>query len=543
MLARRLAALLVLLLVSTAWLRQDTGGERAALRATPAPAQTASITGLSAQETQDGHWVVDVRYSYGGDPVGAEISLRPLVGTGAAPVSTPSANPPRAAQRGTHDARFDLARPSATEAWDDVEVRLEALVGTQLHTLASRKLGQALRWRPPEVIAAERELAGRSPEQAVARAAELIDTGGIAQAEAMLSAVLAREPGLAQAHVEAARAALKRDPGPNGARVAEPLLGEALRLDPGSVRARTLLANVYAYQQRFAQAQSQLEAAAKADPLDLWVWTGWGQLLEMQGQLQPAVAKYRRAIALQPRNGGEVIAKKQAYARALGLLDLAGDDVALDEVHRLRVAEFGDADCARVHDSRFRLLRGQAEPQLVLARLRAVPAAACNEATVHEAEGLVAYFVAGGAPAEQAGPQLAQAKLQAPVTARLLYELAWSERGSAVLRQLLASGVAIDQKDAQNNTALTYALDTGRVEVARRLLALGARPTALVGPEDLPVALVPVFNRDAPGILLMRRSGVDYATLRYRGITAFEHARKIHDARLLEMLGPSRSPS
>jgi hypothetical protein len=196
-----------------------------------------------------------------------------------------------------------------------------------------------------------------------------------------------------------------------------------------------------------------------------------------------------------------------------------------------------------VHDARFRLLRGQAEPDAVLARLRAVPASACNPAAVDEAMGLVAYFVAGAYPAGQAAPMMEKAKLQAPVTARLLYELAWSERGGAVIRQLLASGVAIDQKDAQRNTALAYALDTGRVEAARRLLALGARTTALVGPEDLPVALVPVFNRDAAGILLMRNSGVDYAVLRYRGLTAVEHARKIHDARLLDMLGTPRSRS
>lgn len=543
MLAPRLAALLALLLVSTAWLTRDASEERFARRPVPAAVQVASVTGLAAQEAADGSWVVSARYAYSGEPAGAVVSVRPVGGKGVAPASSPSAIPPRPAQPGSHEIRFELGRPATTDAWDGVEVRLEALVGNSVQTLAHRELDQVLRWRPPEAIAAEREMAGRTPGQAVARAAELIDAGATAEAEAMLSTLLAREPGLARANVELARVALKRQPGPDGARRAEPLLQQALRLDPGSAKARTLLANVYAYQGRFPEAKAQLEAASRTDPLDLWIWTGWGQLLEMQDQWQPALAKYRAAIALKPRDAGELLAKKQAYARALALLDLAGDDAALDTLHRLRAAEFGDADCAAVHDERFRLLRAQAEPEVVLSRLHAVPASACDPATVREAMGVAEYLLAGSHGAGQAVPMIEQAKLKSPVTARLLYELAWSERGSAVIRHLLASGVAIDQKDAQHNTALTYALDTGRVEAARRLLALGARTTALVGPEDLPVALVPVFNRDAQGILLMRRSGVDYAVLRYRGLTAVEHARKIHDARLLDMLGTSRPPS
>ena len=93
-------------------------------------------------------------------------------------------------------------------------------------------------------------------------------------------------------------------------------------------------------------------------------------------------------------------------------------------------------------------------------------------------------------------------------------------------------------QDNQRMDALTYALASGDIAAARRLIAIGARTDALIGAEQMPVALVPVLNADVAGIALMQKSGVDYAKLRFRGATALDWARQQGDEQVLNALKP-----
>jgi hypothetical protein len=54
----------------------------------------------------------------------------------------------------------------------------------------------------------------------------------------------------------------------------------------------------------------------------------------------------------------------------------------------------------------------------------------------------------------------------------------------------------------------------------------------------MPVALLPVFSRDAGAIRLMQRSGIDYTKLRFQGATAIDYARSQGDDKLLQLLDP-----
>ena len=74
---------------------------------------------------------------------------------------------------------------------------------------------------------------------------------------------------------------------------------------------------------------------------------------------------------------------------------------------------------------------------------------------------------------------------------------------------------------------------------AGRLLALGARTDALVGSEQMPVALLPVLSGDLAAIQLLQRAGVDYSQLRFRGASALDFARQKGDEQLLRVLEPS----
>lgn len=533
----RPVGLLGVLLLSAAWLRHEQI-EQLYLRLNHphAPAAASTITSLKVQEASDGSWNAIVDYDLAGNSAGAVLSIRLSAGseTGSKAVILGAA--PRPVIPGRHRLEVPLTRQPETVVVQEVEAALVAVVGDDVKAVATAKLAQPVRWESAEQLAVAREMSGRTSEQVGQRAAEMIDAGSITQAESLLGKLLARDPSADRAYIELARIAMKREHSAQGLQRAESLLGEALRLHPDSAKAKTVLANVYANEHRYDQAREQIEAAAASGSKDIWIWTGWGQLLEMQGNWQLALDKYSAATAMQINTAGDVLAKKQAYARQLAVMQASKDYAAMALVHQRRIAEFGEQDCFEVDYARF-VLQRQSKSQGLIDQLRATSPAKCDPETVREVLGL-AYFVDfGEASGEQAAALVSEAKRMRPVSAKLLYELALSERGAKTLQRLVREGELVDQKDAHNNNALTYAMDGSDLEAAQRLIKLGARPVAPIGPNDVPVALVPVFNHDPAGILLMRRSGVDYASLRYRGRTAVQHARDVGDTQLAQMLG------
>jgi ankyrin repeat protein len=167
--------------------------------------------------------------------------------------------------------------------------------------------------------------------------------------------------------------------------------------------------------------------------------------------------------------------------------------------------------------------------------LQAQPKAACGDHTVEELVGVAQYL---GWTKDRQADLLRQARVSFPASPRLFLELAGSERLAAVLRQLLSTGERLDLQDNNNMDALAYALAEGNTIAAGRLIALGAPVDRLEGPEKMPLALIPVLSKDVDGIRLMQKAGVDYRKLRYRGATAFDHARETGDEKLLRALDP-----
>jgi hypothetical protein len=68
-------------------------------------------------------------------------------------------------------------------------------------------------------------------------------------------------------------------------------------------------------------------------------------------------------------------------------------------------------------------------------------------------------------------------------------------------------------------------------------VALGARTAAPIGETNIPVALLPVLEGDVSGVELMRKLGVRYSKLRYRGATALDFARRLNNEAMLAALG------
>ena len=122
-----------------------------------------------------------------------------------------------------------------------------------------------------------------------------------------------------------------------------------------------------------------------------------------------------------------------------------------------------------------------------------------------------------------------------------LYLLAESQRTVAAAEALIASGERIDQRDNEGLTALGHALQEGHLEAAKRLLKLGARADAPVGPLGMPLALLPVMDGNIPAVRLMREYGIDYTKLHFRGATAFDFAKQSGNRDLLNALGDNTS--
>jgi len=162
----------------------------------------------------------------------------------------------------------------------------------------------------------------------------------------------------------------------------------------------------------------------------------------------------------------------------------------------------------------------------------------CSAEVAREVLGLAHYVAWASATGAERNESLNQARVFLPAGPTLLDQLATSERTVGAAKQLLAAGESIGQRDNFKLDALAYVLQYKDLSAARRLLRLGARPDATVGDGDMPVALLPVISRDMEGIHLMQQFGVDYSKLRYQGATAIDHAKRIGDHQLADVLDP-----
>lgn len=492
-----------------------------------------------------GSWQVAIEYSYTGEfKRGAAVSVAQVVMVQDDPREADWSREFRAGiqqlQPGAHTVTVPLPNPNTPgRSYRTVKVIVRLLEGDGV--LSSRELGSeavdhAIRWPEPTITRVEAAI-GRGEEQKIVdEAVELIDGGSREQlgaARYLLQALVERSPKVDSAYVELARLALSTDYSATKRREAETLLQSALALRPDSVNAKILLGHVYAHQQRYPEAEKLFAEVSRSDPPNLWLWANWANLLAKQGRMEEAIAKYREAIRRNATHRTYDRARFEAYERLLGLLAERGDLDAIEALHVQRTKEYPARGCFAIGYGRFLVVqRGDAERALAV--LRESPSHPCQYDDPREVQALAHYVLWAGGRAEA----LHQARAFQPVGPRVFYSLAYSARTVGVARKLLAAGEKIDVHDAEEFDALGYALREGDTTVAQRLLDLGARPDAPQGAQKLPAALLPVLARDASGIRLMRKAGIDYAKLRYQGTTAVDYARSQGDAELLQWLDP-----
>ena len=498
-----------------------------------------SVSNLVVAQQPDGRWMASVDYFYTGEPRDATVRMYQMVDMG---FGTPLISQVgyRNAVRGANQYTTEVANPPMYEAHTTTQVYavIEVPPGPPI---ARVKVDQRIAWPDPVVVEVEQAVAAGQQEAIVQKAVPLIDLGQRAQlvkARTLLQTLVDKSPRTDSAYVELARVAMKSNWSPSGLREAETLIGSALQIRPDSANAKILLGYVYAHQARYKEAEQLFADAATSNPPNLWLWANWGEVLAMQGRKDESIAKYREATTRPPTKDTNDRARHDAYGRLLRLLEDRGDLDAVEALLKQRAAEYPLTLCFGVDHARFLVLQ-RGDLPAAIAVLRDTPSPRCDEDTTRTVQGLARYMAWSLAPD---GPDRAQFLLQAraflPAGPGLFYALAGSDRGVTVAQQLVATGEKVTVKDDREMDALAYALSNADTATTRRLLRLGAQPTAEVGPERMPAALIPVLTRDFDGIRVMQRAGVDYAKLRYRGSTALDHARERGDDKLLQLLDP-----
>jgi tetratricopeptide (TPR) repeat protein len=516
----------------------------------PSASQPAGkISEVQVRKGTDGRWIASVAYEYRSDwqdalvrvyPLRADVAALPPDAARGALDAAASRGAFRTAAPGAHRIDIELARPyepALAFATTHLEVRLH--MGSRV--LATQRVEQAIDWPDWNVWLQGRSQAGKTSDDHLREAIALIDLGGrgqLMEAKRMLEQLIARDARYDPAYVELARVAMKSNWGPEGLRQAEGLLASALQIRPDSVDARILQGYVYAHQGRHRDAEALFESAAKTDTRNLWLWANWGEVLAMQGRLEPAIAKYREAVTRPRTHDTYDRARLDAYAKLIDLLDERNDTDGVEALHRQRVAEFGPGSCHNAAYARF-LLHRRGDGAAALAQARQAVDGSCGNDEGRQALGLAHYVTWASATGAARDDALRQARVYFPAGPNLMYQLASSEATLKAAKALKAEGAEVDMLDNAGFNALSYALDRNDLATARQLLRLGAKTDTPIGPDKMPVALLPVVRGSFEGIRLMQQFGTDYARLTYQGATAIEHAKRMGDQRLLEALGRS----
>jgi tetratricopeptide (TPR) repeat protein len=518
---------------------QAPTGPSAPAQSAPLPGQNA-VSGLSVKQGVSGAWTADFDYYYTGAPHLAALRIDLL------PQATAS-NSPEYSERwmtflpspqpGSHHVSATIAYPRGQGTSHQVVVKLlRELLGDEV--IASQPIDKVIDWPDFQTWVRDQQVAHNSPENNLKHAIALIDSedpSQLREAKSIIEKLIGQNPRLDAGYVELARIAMKTNWGPEGLHQAETLLSSALQLQPDNANAKILLGYVYAHEHRFDQAEKLFADAARSDLPNLWLWTNWGESLEMQGKIDQAIPKYREAITRPMTHDTYDRARVNAYQSLLGLLEKRKDLDGMEALYKQRLADFGPGSCYSTDYARFKLqVRGDTQGAIDLAR--GALNQNCEDSPAREVLGLAEYVKWADSTGPQRSDALNQARIYLPAGPMPLYLLATSERTTTAAKQLIVTGERVDQPDNEGMTALAYALQNGDSAAAKRLLALGAQPDTAVGPLKLPVALIPVMEGNIDAVRTLRQAGVDYSKLRYRGATAADLAKASGNKELLDLL-------
>lgn len=514
------------------------------------------ISSLEVKQDASGQWVATCEVS-----LGAKLSWRELT-IEASVESTSSSHDPSSVVRvpihvnaGPQSHTIELNRPDIyTDVYNrqlNIVERTHKPVQTEwvVATLRGHSgdgpfelrkvVKQTIRWPDKEIWDADRSIRIEGLSTSLAKAIKLIDEGGreaLEGARILLERVLLKDGRMAAAYIEMARVSMKTNWGPEGLVQARRYLDSALSIDATSVNALILRGYVSAHQGHYKDAETDFTNASKSNPPNLWLWSNWGELLVMQGKHDDAIKMYQKAVTHQPTHDTYDRARADAFEKLIVIYENKRDLDALEKMHKSRVHAFADEGCYVVRYALFEI-RERDAPDVAIDLLKDFSQSNCARDSSKEVLGLAYYLKWARASEPQRMDNINRARVYFPIGARLFYRLGSSSATLKVVTALAKSGENVDQKDNNGMTALAYAVEHREYETASRLVKAGASPLATIGEQSVPLALVPVFNQDLQGIRMMKRLGVNYASVSYQGVSAVNYARKMGNKELLDALG------
>jgi tetratricopeptide (TPR) repeat protein len=499
-----------------------------------------SISGLKVVRDAEGKWTAEFDYFFTGGVNYATIlvEVEPKPAASSWEGISYSTNVVRGQHRGT----VVIGYPGAEGVTRQVIASMRG-PSTSAPPLASQTIEQVIDWPTYQTWLREREAQGRSPEESYKHAVALIDSASansLDEAKFILERLVSDDPKFAAGYIELARVAMKSNWSSEGLHQAETLLASASDIEPDNANAKILLGHVYTHQRKYAKAEAVLADAARSDTRNLWLWTNWGQLLEIQGKIDLALVKYREAITRPMNHNSHDRARIFAYMYTLAILEKRQDFDRMEPLYKQQIAEFGSGSCYSAGYSRFLLqTRGDIDGSIDLSK-RALNQN-CEDSESRQLLGLAHYVKWASESGPDRNASLHQARIYLPAGPMPLYLLASHTRTVPAAKALIASGEKIDQHDSEKMTALSYALREGDLPAAQRLLALGARADVSVGFEEMPLALVPVMEGNVKAVRMLKKAGVNYSKLRFHGVTALQFARQMGYEEMAAVLGPEET--
>jgi Tfp pilus assembly protein PilF len=445
-------------------------------------------------------------------------------------------------KKGDNTAKIEIIRPyepTGEFTSKKITVSLVSGFGDSSPATTKKEIDYSISWITQLKYENDRELAKKTNDELYKESVDLIDRAEnnitLNNAKFYLERILLKDPSYINAYPELARISMKTNWNQEGLKQAENYLNLGLVHKPDHADSHVLLGYVYTYQKKFDEARKEFESAANIGTPNLWLWSNWGELYKIQGDSEKAIEMYQKAVAgSRPFNTYDR-ARLDAYKNLFILLNKKDRTSQAEQLYVKRADEFANIPCLRSEYAAFKIYNHQ-DYEGALTESRKAMTNGCNTDESRQIIGLANYVGWMMAKEDRRAEYFAQAQLLFPASPKLLYTLAGDDQTAGVLDELEKEAISIDMRDGKNLNALSYALMENNVDAARRLIKHGAKLTEIVGEQNYPIAMTPIFYQHIEGVQLILDQGISLPSVKFRGESAIDYAEKSQNTEIIRLV-------
>jgi tetratricopeptide (TPR) repeat protein len=353
----------------------------------------------------------------------------------------------------------------------------------------------------------------------------------LGRAKNALEQIILADPKFVSAYVEIARFLLSTNKTNDGLTQAEQTLLTALRIDPDHANSLVLLGHVYSLQGRFKDAEKTLQKAESIGTQNIWLFTNWGVLRQLEGKRASSYEMFRKAINAPEGPETYERARSSAYHFMIALLSEDKKWQEVDELYQSRAARFPNVGCFKTKYASFRLIQyGDYEGAISIG----TPALqeVCEERNFDSRLILsMAYYtkwatlLKRNTKAENAEEWFNRGQALHSEMPTLLYSLARSQYTSITIPLLQRRGVKIDGFNSDGMNALGYSIMYDDVVAVRTILRFGSSVNQNLNANSLTPLMYAASIGHKTIVTLLLKSGADKRHKTIFGLTAEQLAK------------------